>query len=406
MDMKFNDPMREKAAKNIVAFLQNPDGKSPLAQASLVLETVQAAFSPKDEEKDAQTNLVQFIGKYVDEFAGRVGENTPDFAKGIIPNHRNITVTDITQLLAKLRCLSVNQKHSDYIANHLTYFIDKFESEFGVSSIICKKFCISYSDYSDSITEVLHWGLKTFNPPIIVTFNSPTEWKNFRTVTEDEGRYSCKYNGVGLALSCKTAIIDKFDESKYPIEVRINGTQKTDERILNMSTAEIESIKNELRGLNRLSAKEFVNVYKTKLIIAAVALIAILSAIIIPPIVKENRRVKEELKQEINDMLRDSYEKTQAIKNEYPDSWMVGKWRTRLSSMYGTMIVTLEIDEYGNTFETIEYSNGGYERNSFKMYYDRNAQQLYFKDGALTTRYNVYTSSREFGDGDMMFRKY
>lgn len=97
---------------------------------------------------------------------------------------------------------------------------------------------------------------------------------------------------------------------------------------------------------------------------------------------------------------------TPTIENEYPDSWMVGKWRTRLSSMYGTMIVTLEIDEYGNTFETIEYSNGGYERNSFKMYYDRDSQQLYFKNGSLTTHYNVYPSSRRFGDGEMMFSKY
>ena len=54
-------------------------------------------------------------------------------------------------------------------------------------------------------------------------------------MTNDEGRYACKYNGVGLALNCKTSTIDNFDNTKYPIEVRVNGIHVTDPKILNLS---------------------------------------------------------------------------------------------------------------------------------------------------------------------------
>lgn len=37
---EFNDAMKNAAVNNIVSFLQNPEGKSPLAQVSLILETI------------------------------------------------------------------------------------------------------------------------------------------------------------------------------------------------------------------------------------------------------------------------------------------------------------------------------------------------------------------------------
>lgn len=394
--------MMNQAITNIIEFLKNPEDKKPLAQASLILETVQYAVVINDVEKEAQTNLVQFIGRFVDEFAMRTGENVPEFANGIIPNNRNVTASDIARILAKLRCLAVNQPYSDYIINHLSFFIERLEIDCNASSKICKKFCFPYSEYSDSIVEMFDWAFKTFNPPIYVAFNSKEEWASFRAATPDEGRYACKYNGIGLAVTCKTALIDKFDDSKYPIEVRVNGIKKTGKRILNMSNAEIESIRAEMRGLNKPTIMDFVK----KLIIAAVAAIILIAPVIIIPIVKENKRVKEELKQEINEMLQKSYEKKNSVEREFPDSWMVGKWRASMSSGYGSMTVTLEIDKYGNTFETIEYSNGGYERNSFTIYYDRDAQQLYFKDGSVTSRFKVYPSSHTFGDGELMFYKY
>ena len=92
-------------------------------------------------------------------------------------------------------------------------------------------------------------------------------------------------------------------------------------------------------------------------------------------------------------------------KNEYPDSWMIGRWRARAISEYGPLSVTLDIDKYGNTYETIIYPNGKSEMNSFKMCYDRDQQQLYHKDGSLRIIYKVYPSSRQFGDGEMMFAK-
>ncbi len=96
---------------------------------------------------------------------------------------------------------------------------------------------------------------------------------------------------------------------------------------------------------------------------------------------------------------------TTSVKNEYPDSWMIGKWRARAISEYGPLSVTLDIDKYGNTYETIIYPNGKSEMNSFKMCYDRDQQQLYHKDGSLRIIYKVYPSSRQFGDSEMMFSK-
>ena len=58
---EFNDTVKNVAIENIVSFLKNPNGKSQLAQVSLILETVQNAFVTNDITKEAQTNLKRFF---------------------------------------------------------------------------------------------------------------------------------------------------------------------------------------------------------------------------------------------------------------------------------------------------------------------------------------------------------
>lgn len=397
--MKTTNQLNE-AIENIVAFLNAPGDKSPLAQASLVLETVQVAINPEDDP-EALKNLVDFLDSYVNTFAIRTDETVPEFAKGIIYNNRNVTIADITKLLARLRCLSVTQKHSDYIIKHLSYFIDRFGSEYGASPITGKKFHVAYSDYGESIKDLLHWALKACTPPVHVTFNSKDEWKSFRQVTENERRYVCEFAGAKHAETFYTEEIDNFGDSKFPLEVRVRGVKKMDERLL---------ITHGLQFDEELTLKEFLKKHRKKVIIIAIALIAIIAPTVIIPIVEENRRVKEELEREINDQLRETYERNQAIQNEYPDSWMVGTWKgsSQERDMYNNIVnvfCDLTIDKYGNATQYTGMKGYPVDVEQFTLRYDRSTQQLYFRDGGMRVTYKVNPNTHTISTGNMTLRK-
>lgn len=391
---KFTNNAKNAAIDNIVSFLKNPGDKSPLAQASLILETVQKAFVTNDLERNEQASLMQFMEQYINLLATCTDNNIPDFAYGIVSENRSLTVSDITRLLAKLRCLAVNQNHSDFIISHLSYFIDKLESDHNVSSISCKKFRVAYSDFAESIPELLHWSFKSFNPPIYITFACKQEWDSFRAMTNDEGRYVCKYNGVGLAVNCKTSTIDNFDNTKYPIEVRVNGIQVTDPKILNLSQEQIAEIRSEIYGYRESVFTRFRNKHPRLVTTTIISVVAVL-AFVIGLKLYENKRAKDKVKAEISEMLANANSSNNSnqestAQSTYPDSWMVGKWRAILSfDGSETVTITLTIDKYGNATQTEKWSYGGTETESFTLQYNREAQILYYREHGGTISYGV-----------------
>lgn len=256
---QFNDTVKNVAIENIVSFLKNPEGKSSVDQVSLIIETVQNAFVTNDDEKDAQATLVRFLETYINKLAARADGEIPDFLNGIIAADTTPTVTSVAQILARLRCNAVKEEHSDFIINHLTYFIEYLKDKYGACTHVCKKFGIAYSDYSNVISEVTKWALEAYNPPILIQFNSKDEWEDFRTRTSDEGHYACQFNGVALALTRKTSEIDKFDSSKYPMEVRIKGTKEFPDHMRNIPQEEIDAFWFSIRGYKETRLQKFIN---------------------------------------------------------------------------------------------------------------------------------------------------
>lgn len=105
---------------------------------------------------------------------------------------------------------------------------------------VCKKCHIVYSDYSNKVHDVINWALEAYNAPIYVKFESKEEWEEFKGQMIDEKHYSCLSNDVAFARNRKTNDIDNFDNSKFPIEVRVNGTKAFSDEILNVPQEEID----------------------------------------------------------------------------------------------------------------------------------------------------------------------
>lgn len=292
---EFNDAMKNAAVNNIVSFLQNPEGKSPLAQVSLILETIQNAFVTDNIAKDAQTNLVRFIETYINKLAARTGGEMPDFLNGIIAIDTTPTMSSVAQILARLRCNAVKELHSDFIINHLTYFIEYLKNKYGANTHVCKKFRIAYSDYSDVISEVIKWAFEAYNPPIFIQFSSKDEWKDFRAKTSDERRYACQFNGKALALNRKTSEIDKFDISKFPMEVRVMGTKEFPKEMLNLSQEEINALWFSIRGYKPI--KSFIKRNKKVLIGTGLSLTVV--AVLLFTILHDTQQEKLDARREI-----------------------------------------------------------------------------------------------------------
>ena len=68
------------------------------------------------------------------------------------------------------------------------------------------------------------------------------------------------------------------------------------------------------------------------------------------------------------------------------EPWMTGTWKGSIttSDYYGnpfTFYWTLEISQYGSTTQTVETSIGNYDIETYALSYDRNSEQLYYRDG-------------------------
>lgn len=364
---EFNDTVKNGAIENIVSFLKNPEGKNSLAQVSLILESVQNAFVTNDNSKNAQSNLVRFLETFIKQLAARTEGEIPDFLNGIIGADTTPTVSNVAQILARLRCNAVKEEYSDFIINHLTYFIEYLKDKYGASTHVCKKFRIVYSDYSNVISEVTKWALEAYNPPLLIQFNTTDEWEDFRNKTSDEGHYACQFNGVALALTRKTSEIDKFDSSKYPMEVRIKGTKEFPDEMRNIPQEEIDAFWFSIRGYKETRLQKFINrqveaienfVKQNKKILigTGVSIAAMYIIILIVPVIRPILVEKLEVKQEISE--RSYTEYREASEETYQSStgtsnkpkvqrpgWIEGQWRCPLEDGMGALIVNLWNDE-------------------------------------------------------------
>lgn len=309
---EFNDTVKNGAIENIVSFLKNPEGKNSLAQVSLILESVQNAFVTNDNSKNAQSNLVRFLETFIKQLAARTEGEIPDFLNGIIGADTTPTVSSVAQILARLRCNAVKEEYSDFIINHLTYFIEYLKDKYGASTHVCKKFRIVYSDYSNVISEVTKWALEAYNSPILIKFNSKDEWEDFKTQMPDEGHYACQFNGVALALTRKTSEIDKFDSSKYPMEVRIKGTKEFPDEKRNIPQEEIDAFWFSIRGYKETRLQKFINrpvetignfIKRNKNILIGAGLSIAGVAVLLFIILHDTKQEKFEARQEICDRL-------------------------------------------------------------------------------------------------------
>lgn len=70
-------------------------------------------------------------------------------------------------------------------------------------------------------------------------------------------------------------------------------------------------------------------------------------------------------------------------------SWMVGTWKGKLNNGYMQLYWSLEIDEYGNAKQIIYNPAGGSEVELLSLKYDRQSNQLYYKDGGMTITIQV-----------------
>ena len=360
---EFNDTVKNGAIENIVSFLKNPEGKNSLAQVSLILESVQNAFVTNDNSKNAQSNLVRFLETFIKQLAARTEGEIPDFLNGIIGADTTPTVSSVAQILARLRCNAVKEEYSDFIINHLTYFIEYLKDKYGASTHVCKKFRIVYSDYSNVISEVTKWALEAYNPPILIKFNSKDEWEDFKTQMPDEGHYACQFNGVTLALTRKTSEIDKFDSSKYPMEVRIKGTKEFPDEMRNIPQEEIDAFWFSIRGYKETRLQKFINrqveaienfVKQNKKILIgtgvsiAAMYIIILIVPVIRPIIVEKLGVKQEIYErsytEYGEASEETYQSSTGTSNEpkvQRPGWIEGQWRCPLEDGMGALIVNL-----------------------------------------------------------------
>lgn len=413
---EFNDAVKNVAINSIVSFLQNPEGKSPLAQVSLILETVQNAYMVNDKETCLQSNLAKFFEPFINEIAATRTDAVPEFLADIIFPEQKITISNVATILAILRCFATKEEYSEFIINHLTYFIEYLKENHKATIAINKYFCFEFSEYRNDASEAIKWGLEAFNAPVYIKFKSPEEWREFRKAMSNKKEYQCLCQGDNVIYPAMK--IDEFEDTMYPIEIAVNNTnrnpnissvltamgkRKALQDSLKKPVSKSVSTETTEQQNTKVTTNQNIAPVKTRRFkIIPTVICSIIAIAIIIPIVKEKKRAKEELKQEINEILQKTYEQT----NGYPDAWMVGKWRARISSGYGNMTITLEIDKYGNTLEIIKYSNGGYEMNNFTLQYDRNTQKLYHKDGSLTINYKVNPSSHTFGDGELIFTKY
>lgn len=360
---EFNDTVKNGAIENIVSFLKNPEGKNSLAQVSLILESVQNAFVTNDNSQNAQSNLVRFLETFTKQLAARTEGEIPDFLNGIIGADTTLTVSSVAQILARLRCNAVKEEYSDFIINHLTYFIEYLKDKYGASTHVCKKFRVVYSDYSNVISEVTKWALEAYNPPLLIQFNTTDEWEDFRNKTSDEGHYSCKFNGVALALTRKTSEIDKFDSSKYPMEVRIKGTKEFPDEMRNIPQEEIDALWFSIRGYKETRLQKFINrqveaienfVKQNKKILIgagvsiAAMFIIILIVPVIRPIIVEKPGVKQEIYErsytEYGEASEETYQSSTGTSNKpkvQRPGWIEGQWRCPLADGMGALIVNL-----------------------------------------------------------------
>ena len=77
---------------------------------------------------------------------------------------------------------------------------------------------------------------------------------------------------------------------------------------------------------------------------------------------------------------------TKNTNNTDIEPWMAGTWKGSITTRdyYGnpfTFYWTLEINQYGSTTQIVETSIGNYDMETYTLRYDRNSEQLYYRDG-------------------------
>lgn len=221
---EFNDAVKNVAINSIVSFLQNPEGKSPLAQVSLILETVQNAYMVNDKETCLQSNLAKFFEPFINEIAATRTDAVPEFLADIIFPEQKITISNVATILAILRCFATKEEHSEFIINHLTYFIEYLKENHKATIAINKYFCFEFSEYRNDASEAIKWGLEAFNAPVYIKFKSPEEWREFRKAMSNKKEYQCLCQGDNVIYPAMK--IDEFEDTMYPIEIAVNNTNR------------------------------------------------------------------------------------------------------------------------------------------------------------------------------------
>lgn len=389
---QINDPMKETAARNIVAYLKTPNGKPVLAQASVILETVQNAFITNDTEKKEQAAFVQFMNRYIKEFA--TATQMPAIGESILYN--NLSLESIVQLLSAIKVECWKESNAKYIAESLDYFINYFKKNEGVKATkIFKSKHLTFTDYpnNDFVREAVREATNVYTSPIFITFADKSTITSFAkestTIYKDatiSKSFTCKHAETAIAQKWQVGEIKGFTESMFPLEFSFTDWGE----FIGFMKSFTEAKEIPYKKVAIEPAKEVQLNFKDILIICSVVAVALSFIFIVPKITEAAylRKVKQAELQLEKERLERQAQAEKALDNTDLESWMVGTWAAFMTSEYGTMTITLEIDKYGNTFEIIEY-NGRYERNSFTMYYDRRAEQLYHKDHGGRVSYGV-----------------
>ena len=80
---------------------------------------------------------------------------------------------------------------------------------------------------------------------------------------------------------------------------------------------------------------------------------------------------------------------TQEVSNTDIEPWMIGTWKGKLENGYMQLYWSLDIDKYGNAKQIIYNPQGGSEVELLSLKYNRNSEQLYYKDGGMTVTIEV-----------------
>lgn len=77
------------------------------------------------------------------------------------------------------------------------------------------------------------------------------------------------------------------------------------------------------------------------------------------------------------------------------EPWMVGTWKGKLNNGYMQLYWSLEIDKYGNATQIIYNPQGDSEVELLSLKYNRDSEQLYYKDGgmAITIQVDSYNKT-------------